>query len=106
MVIGAGRKFTGALIVPSYTNLTDWCKANNIILSAEEDLRNNEKVGAFYKEVIDDLNKNFSNVEQIKKFELLAQDWSVEKGELTPKLSLKRKVIMERYSDAVERIYS
>jgi long-chain acyl-CoA synthetase len=45
-------------------------------------------------------------VEQIKKFELLSREWSVETGELTPKLSLKRKVILEKYRDAVERIYS
>jgi long-chain acyl-CoA synthetase len=44
-------------------------------------------------------------VEQVKRFELLSQEWSVDSGELTPKLSLKRKVIMEKYKEAIERIY-
>jgi len=44
-------------------------------------------------------------VEQIKKFELMADEWSVESGEMTPKLSMKRKVIMEKYKDSIERIY-
>ena len=61
---------------------------------------------AFYKDLVENFNKYFNHVEQIKKFELLPHDWSVETGELTPKLSLKRKVIMEKYRDAVQRIYA
>jgi long-chain acyl-CoA synthetase len=45
-------------------------------------------------------------VEQIKKFELLPREWTIDSGEMTPKLSLKRKVVMEKYKDAIERIYS
>jgi long-chain acyl-CoA synthetase len=51
-------------------------------------------------------NEQFNHVEQIKKFELLPQEWSIETGEMTPKLSLKRKVIMEKYKDAIEKIYA
>ena len=50
--------------------------------------------------------KIFNHVEQIKKFELLPDEWTVDGGELTPTLKLKRKVIMEKYRDAIERIYS
>ena len=106
MVIGAEQKYTGALIVPSFSNLKEWCKANNIDFTSDEQVIKNEKVIEFYKDLIESFNKYFNNVEQIKKFELLPHDWSVESGELTPKLSLKRKVIMEKYRDAVERIYS
>ena len=54
---------------------------------------------------VENFNKDFNHVEQIKKFELLPKEWSVETGEMTPKLSLKRKVIMEKYKDAIKRIY-
>ena len=106
MVIGAEQKYTGALIVPSFANLKQWCKENNIEYSSDEQAIKNESVIGFYKELIESFNKYFNNVEQIKKFELLPHEWSVESGELTPKLSLKRKVIMEKYRDTVDRIYS
>jgi long-chain acyl-CoA synthetase len=106
MVVGAERKFVGALIIPSIPNLKDWCRHNNVPDGTNEELISNEKVIAFYKDLVESFNKFFNHVEQIKKFELLPQDWSVDTGELTPKLSLKRKVITERYRDAIERIYS
>jgi len=59
-----------------------------------------------YRDLIESFNKYFNHVEQIKKFELLANEWTVDTGEMTPKLSLKRKVVNEKYRDAVERIYS
>jgi long-chain acyl-CoA synthetase len=56
--------------------------------------------------VIDEINKRFNHVEQIKKFELLPVEWGIDTGEMTPKMSLKRKVIMDKYKDAIERIYN
>ena len=106
MVIGAEQKYTGALIVPSYPNLRLWCNENNMPYTSDAEMIFNEKVIELYKDIVEAFNKYFNHVEQIKKFELLAHDWTVESGELTPKLSLKRKVIMERYRDAVKRIYS
>ena len=73
---------------------------------SDEEVIKNDKVIDFYKDLVGSFNKYFNHVEQIKKFELLPHEWSVESGELTPKLSLKRKVIMEKYRDAVERIYA
>ena len=66
----------------------------------------NPKVTEMFKELIESFNKFFNHVEQVKKFELLTNEWSVDTGELTPKMSLKRKVVMEKYRDAVERIYA
>ena len=63
------------------------------------------KVIELYKDLIESFNKYFNHVEQVKKFELLPHEWTVDTGEMTPKLSLKRKVVMEKYHDAVERIY-
>jgi long-chain acyl-CoA synthetase len=106
MVVGAERKFVGALIIPSFPNLRDWCRQNNIPDAPNEALIKNEKVNTLYKDLVESFNKFFNQVEQIKKFELLANEWSVDTGELTPKMSMKRKVIMEKHKDAIERIYS
>lgn len=106
IVIGAGEKFVSALIVPSFANLKDWSSKNSITANTNEALIKDPKVIAYYKEIVEGFNAGFNHVEQIKKFELLPREWNVESGEVTPKLSLKRKVIMEKYKDAVERIYS
>ena len=104
MVTGAERKYVGALIIPAFDALKKWCEAKNI-KGTNAQLINNEEVQTLYKNEVEHYNKEFSHVEQIKKFELLPHDWSVETGEMTPKLSLKRKIIMEKYKDAVGRIY-
>lgn len=105
-VIGAGRKFVSALIVPSYGNLRDWAKKQGITETSNEALVSNPKVKEFYGSIVDEFNKNFNHVEQIKKFELLPAEWTIDTGELTPKLSMRRKIIMDKYSDAIERIYN
>ena len=106
IVVGSERKFVGALIVPSFSNLKEWCKQNNISFGSNETVIHQPRVVDFYRQIVEHYNKNFNHVEQIKKFELLPSEWSIDSGEMTPKLSLKRKVIMEKYRDAIERIYA
>ena len=105
MIVGADQKFVGALIVPSIPNLKEWMRQKNIPFVTNEDAINNPEVLALYKELIDSFNKFFNPVEQIKRFELLPNEWTIESGELTPTLKLKRKVIIEKYSPIIERIY-
>lgn len=106
MIVGAERKYVGALIIPSFPSLRDWCRHNGVKDTDNETLIKDEKVIQLYRELVDSFNKFFNHVEQVKRFELLPRDWSVETGEMTPKLSLKRKVIIEKYRDSIERIYS
>ncbi len=106
MLVGADRKFVSALIVPSFPNLLDWCRHNGIHSVNHEEVIREQKVMDMYKDLVESFNKYFNHVEQVKKFELLPQEWSVDTGEMTPKLSLKRKVIIEKYREAIERIYS
>ena len=106
IIVGADQKFVGALIVPSFSNLKQWMYQKEIPFTTPEDAINHPKVLALYKELIESFNKFFNQVEQIKKFELLPNEWSVDTGEMTPKLSLKRKIIMEKYTQAVSRIYA
>ncbi len=106
LVVGSGQKFVGALIVPSFANIKDWCAKNNITYLSNEAAIKDPKVLAHYKEIVEGMNQFFNHVEQVKRFELLPHEWTIDSGEITPKMSLKRKVIMEKYKDAVERIYS
>ncbi|HVG42434.1 MAG TPA: long-chain fatty acid--CoA ligase [Chitinophagaceae bacterium] len=105
MVVGADQKFTGALIVPSFQAVKEWCRQQGIAITDNNSIINNPKVMHHFKEIVEEINKNFNPVEQVKRFELLPFAWSIEGGELTPTLKLKRKVIMEKYRDAVDRIY-
>jgi long-chain acyl-CoA synthetase len=106
MVVGANEKFAGALIVPSFSTIREWNKRHGITTSSHEEIINHPKILAEFKKIIEQFNEEFNHVEQIKKFELLPHEWSIEGGELTPTLKLKRKIIMEKYRDAVQRIYS
>ena len=106
IVVGAEHKFVGALIVPSFSNLKVWMQQQGLTFTSNEEVISNPKVLEMYKQVVEAINQNFNHVEQIKKFELLPREWSIETGEMTPKMSLKRKIIMEKYRDAIERIYA
>ena len=106
MIVGAEQKFVGALIVPSLPNLREWMQHKGISFTTIEDAVNNPKVLDLYRELIDSFNKFFNHVEQVKKFELIPYEWTIETGELTPTLKLKRKVIMEKYKMAIDRIYA
>jgi long-chain acyl-CoA synthetase len=61
---------------------------------------------ALYTELIESFNEFFNHVEQVKRFELLPHEWTIDSGELTPTLKLKRKIIMEKYAAVIARIYS
>jgi long-chain acyl-CoA synthetase len=106
MVVGSEKKFVGALIVPSFPNLHQWARQNNVSYSNDEDLIRNPAVSSLMKELVESFNKFFNHVEQIKRFELLSNEWTIDGGELTPTQKLKRKVIMEKYRDAIDRIYN
>ena len=106
MLVGSERKFVGALIVPAFSNLRDWARKQHLPELPDTELIRHPKVMELYKDLIESFNKYFNHVEQIKKFELLPHEWTVDSGEMTPKLSLKRKVVMEKYYEAVDRIYA
>lgn len=106
MVVGAERKFVGALIVPGFPTLREWMRKNNIPFVSEAEAIRHPQVLEHYQKLVESFNTFFNHVEQIKKFELLPREWSIESGEMTPTLKIKRKVVMEKYKDAVDRIYA
>ncbi|MFT3703922.1 MAG: long-chain fatty acid--CoA ligase [Agriterribacter sp.] len=106
LVTGAGQKFVGALIVPAFATLKDWCAKSDIPFTTSQEAINDPRILAHYKEIVEGMNQFFNHVEQVKRFELLPHEWTIDSGEITPKMSLKRKVIMEKYKNAVDRIYA
>src|SRR5436190_1886642 len=93
MLVGSEKKFVGALIVPAFAYLQEWARKNNLSDLPNEALIHQPKVLGLYRDLIESFNKYFNHVEQIKKFELLPHEWTIDTGELTPKLSLKSKVV-------------
>ncbi len=106
MVIGESKKFVSALVVPAFTVLEQFASENNITFSNRNDLVANPTIVAKFQSIIDEINPNFSHIEQIKKFKLLLNEWTPESGELTPTMKIKRKVINERYQKEIESIYN
>ena len=105
MIVGAEEKFVGALIVPSLPNLREWMKKNQIDFTSPEEAVNHAEVRKMYRNLLDSFNQFFNPYEHVKKFELLSEEWSIDSGELTPTLKPKRKVIMEKHKNYIERMY-
>jgi len=105
MVIGENEKFPGALITPAWDYLKGWCTKNGIRFENNDDLIQKSEVLAAYQKEIDFYNAEFGSWETIKKFELIPGDWSIEGGEMTPTLKLKRKPILAKYNAFVTKIY-
>lgn len=104
-VIGDQRKYVTALVVPSFIALEEYAKTHNIAYTSKEDLISKPEIIEFYQKRIEEAQKEFARFEKIKKFTLLPQEFTVESGEITPTLKLKRKVIAEKYKDIIEAMY-
>ncbi len=105
MVIGEGQKFVSALMVPSFSYLKTWMELHNLSFTTNAEAIKNPEVIKKYQGVVEEINQQFNHVEQIKKFELLPAEWSLDTGEMTPKMSLKRKVVMEKFKNVIDSIY-
>ncbi len=107
MVIGEGQKMPAAFIQPNFDFVLEWAKKNKISIdNSRESIISNEKVIARIQQEIDSINPKFGHWEQIKRFELTADVWSIDGGQLTPTLKLKRKNVLEKYQDLYQKIYS
>lgn len=106
MAVGENRNFVSALIVPNFLNLSEWATKHGIAAKTNADLVKNAEVLKLFRDAIDDKNKNFGQWETVKKFELMEKEWSIEGGELTPTMKVKRKVVLDKYKDSIEKIYA
>ncbi|WP_438972063.1 AMP-dependent synthetase/ligase [Polaribacter sp.] len=105
MVVGENEKMPAAIIQPNFEYLGDWAKHKGIKFTSNEELIRNEKVIDKYQRTIHKCNGNFGKWEQIKRFELTADEWSIDGGHLTPTMKMKREVILEIYKDLYDKIY-
>lgn len=105
MVVGEGQKFASALIVPNFANFKEYCKQNNIEWSTQETMALHPELKKMVNEHVKAMNKTLAPYEQLKRCEILQKEWSIDGGELTPKLSLKRKVIKEKNKEAIQKIF-
>lgn len=106
IVIGENQKFPAALLVPDFVALKDWCSKNNVPFSSNAEVIQRKEVLDLIWHDINLINQKLGNWEQIKKIKLLPALFTIEGGELTPKLSLKRKPIQEKYKREIEDIYN
>lgn len=105
MVIGDGEKHPAAIVQPEFSFIIEWCKRKGIEYGSDEAISKNQVLIDRIARDIEEVNKRYGKWEQVKKFELTPGEWSVEGGELTPKLSLRRKPIIKKYADLYEKIY-
>ncbi|CAM1343630.1 AMP-dependent synthetase/ligase [Tenacibaculum amylolyticum] len=105
MVVGEGEKMPTALIQPNFDFVKEWARRNDIEISENKALIANEKVIARLQEEVDDCNCNFGKWEQIKRFELTPEEWTVDSGHLTPTMKMKRKIIKDIYNGLYEKMY-
>jgi len=106
LAIGDRQKFVSALIVPSFEVLEEWAKAKGIDYGNRKSLLDNHKVHELFDAEVAKTMEKFSRYEQIKKYALLPNEWTIESGETTPKLSVKRKVVINNYSKEIDGIYA
>lgn len=106
LVVGENQKYAAALLVPSFLALKDWCAKHQVNYTSNDDLITKKEVLDLIDKAIAESNKTLAPYETIKRVTLLPREWTIEKGEMTPKLSLKRKVIMEANKQLVEKMFS
>lgn len=105
MVIGEGEKMPAALIQLNFEFVEEWTKRHDITFETKAEIISNSKLHSRIQEEIDYANSKFGKWEQIKKFEITPDIWTISDGHLTPTMKIKRKVIKEKYKDLIENIY-
>ena len=106
MVVGENKKHTSALIIPAWESLEDWADYKKIAYSNHDDLVKNDLVIDKFEREVAKYNEDFAKWEKVKVIRVIADEWSIDSGELTPTLKLKRNVVLEKYSDLIDGIYA
>jgi len=105
MVIGEGEKMPAALIQVNYDFVDEWAKRRDLTFKSKADIASNQILRDRIQEEVNEANEKFGHWEQIKKFEITPDEWTIDAGHLTPTMKMKRKVIKEIYKDLIEKIY-
>jgi long-chain acyl-CoA synthetase len=106
LVVGENKQFAAALIVPEFGDMRSWCVREGISYTTNEEMITHPQVQAKFKRILERYNKFFGETEQIKRFKLIGYPWSVESGELTPTLKLRRNFIFKKFEEEIETLFN
>ncbi len=104
--MGDKHKFVSALISPNFTALEAWAGRHGLEGKSRSELVADERVIALYSEIVREANSGLANFETLKRFRIVAEEWTLESGELTPSMKLKRRVITAQYAALIEQLYA
>jgi long-chain acyl-CoA synthetase len=105
-ILGDKRKFASVLVSPNFGPLEEWARENNVGFESRAKLVANPKVQALYEGIVEDINQNLARFEKLKRVMLVADEFTIDNGVLTPTMKLKRKVIEERYKKQIDDLYA
>jgi long-chain acyl-CoA synthetase len=105
VIVADQRKFVAALIVPDYALLKKYAEENNLACTTHEELCANPQINQMIKERLDTLQQDLASYEKVKKFVLLPKPFTMETGELTNTLKIKRRVVYDKYADLINKMY-
>ncbi|MFT5164803.1 MAG: long-chain acyl-CoA synthetase [Saprospiraceae bacterium] len=106
LITGFNKPHVGALVVPDFDRLKTWCETHNVHWTAPQYMAINPKIIKFMAEIIQELNEKVTSTEKVKQFVLLYEPWTVEAGEITPTLKLKRTAIAKKYQKEIDGLFS
>ncbi|HKT68208.1 MAG TPA: hypothetical protein VJP83_02165, partial [Terriglobales bacterium] len=106
VVLGDRRKFPAAIISPDFRMLEPWARNNGVRFASREELVANPAVRGLYEAVIAEINQKLARYEQLKKFLLIAEEFSVANGLLTASMKLRRRQVEERYREQIDALYA
>lgn len=106
MVVGENQKFAAALIIPNFGHLRSWCKVKNIEYSLNEEMIQLPRIKDRIKKEISEINKGLGSSEKISNFELMAYEWSVDTGELSAALKIRRHFVFKKYNKEIDRLFN
>jgi long-chain acyl-CoA synthetase len=105
-IVGDKHKYISALLSPNFAALEEWAAHNGLEAKTREELVADSRVIALYGQVVREVNSSLANFESLKRFRVVADEWTQESGELTPSMKLKRRVITARYAWAIAEFYA
>jgi long-chain acyl-CoA synthetase len=105
MVVGENRNYAAALIIPNFEHLKNWCEVKNIEFGSKEKAVTNPTINRRIRKDVERFNQDLDQTEKIKKIRLLNAEWSIDTGEISPTLKLRRKFIVEKYSKIIDETY-
>lgn len=106
LVVGENQKFAGALIVPDFEHLKNWCRIKGITYTNNKEMAQKKEIKKRIQQEIDSYNEDLGDTEKIRSFRIIDHEWTVQAGELTPSMKLKRDFICNKYRPLIDEIYS